>query len=219
MFSQLPRLYDDIALGDLAHLRQQCYDMLIGLAVYRRGGYTQFSFVSHDFRQIVGTGLGLDTQVQNEIIVVKAVPHGGIIALSIKRGARRLDMKWFFLIVVPILALAASREECGEMLERFSVVEAAYDAAIASKVAAPATRKAIDDFRKEGGHIYAVCKDKMSTTRWYMLGKKVKDPKVDVSKYLLESPSDVTRYAISHPPVIIQNLCGTIRQGVHLPAR
>lgn len=114
---------------------------------------------------------------------------------------------------------ALTREECSGMLERFDAVELAYDAAVLSKVAAPATVEAITRFRKEGKYIYNTCKDKMSTTRWYMLGKKVNDSKADIAKFRLESVSELTRYAITHPPVIIKNLCGTIRQGIHLPPK
>jgi hypothetical protein len=128
-------------------------------------------------------------------------------------------MKWLFLILVPLVAFGESREACARMLERFAAVEAAYDAAVTSKVAAPATYDAITRFRKEGAHIYAVCKDKMSTTRWYMLGKKINDPKVNALQYVLESPANLKQYAITHPPVIVQTLCGSIKQGVHLPAR
>lgn len=105
------------------------------------------------------------------------------------------------------------------MVEEFSSVEAAYDAVVQSGVAAPASEAAIRRFRKEGGHIYEVCKDKMPTTAWYMLGKKVRSDKVNIAMFHLESPEEIRRYAIAHPPVRTVVHCGSVRQGIHLRGR
>lgn len=127
-------------------------------------------------------------------------------------------MKLFFLLI-PMILFAASREECSRMVEAFAPLEQAYDAVVQAKVPAPASVEVIRRFREEGEHIYTVCKDRMSTTQWYMLGKKIKPYNVDIAAFELESPGDLTRYAISHPPVKTIVRCGTIRQGIHLPAR
>jgi len=126
----------------------------------------------------------------------------------------------FFLLVVPLALFAATREECAQMLEEFAPLEKAYDAVVQSQVSSPVSEKIIKEFRRKGGVIYAECKDKMSTTPWYMLGKKIDPKEVDIAKFHLPSAAELTQYALSHPPVIIKNLCGTIQQGVHpLPGR
>jgi len=122
-------------------------------------------------------------------------------------------MKLFFLII-PILLSAATREECAQRLKRFAALEKAYDAVVASGIASPVSEKVIRDFRREGGGIYADCKDKMSTTPWYMLGKKVQSHDVDPKKFHMESILELRNDAISHPPVITQVVCGTVTPGV-----
>lgn len=128
-------------------------------------------------------------------------------------------MKAIIFLLLPPLLFALSREECAHRLEKFTPLEKAYDAVLQSKIAAPYSEETIRRFRKEAGQIYTLCKDRMSTTRWYMLGKKAKDDKVDLRQFHLESANDLKNYAISHPPVIVKYLCGSIRQGTHLPAR
>lgn len=129
-------------------------------------------------------------------------------------------MKLFFLIIVPMLSLAATREECAQMLERFAPLERSYDAVVESEVASPVSERIIREFRHEGARIYGECKDKMSTTRWYMLGKKIKPHGVDLAKFHMQSVAELKSYAINNPPVITEVRCGTIRQGIHpLPGR
>jgi hypothetical protein len=55
----------------------------------------------------------------------------------------------------------------------------------------------------------------MSTTRWYMLGKKIKPYGADLAKFHMESIAELKRYAINNPPVITEVRCGTIKQGIH----
>ena len=85
---QFPGLYRHVALGDLAHLGQQRYDMFIGLAVHRGRGDAQFAFIAEDFGQRVGAGFGLDAQAEDKVIVIEGVPHGGIIAHGDKEGRK-----------------------------------------------------------------------------------------------------------------------------------
>lgn len=125
-------------------------------------------------------------------------------------------MKLLICCLLPLMLLAESREACTRMVEEFASVEAAYDAVVQSGVAAPASEAAIRRFKKEGAHIYEVCKDKMSTTAWYMLGKKVRSEKVKSGTFHLESPEELRRYAITHPPVRTVVHCGSVRQGIHL---
>jgi hypothetical protein len=122
-----------------------------------------------------------------------------------------------FLILVPVLLFGATREQCAQMVKDFEPLEKSYDAVVASGVASPVCEKIIRDFRREGGTIYTECKDKMDTTPWYMLGKKIKPYGVDIEKFHLDSPADLTRYALSHPPVVTEYRCGTVTQGIHLP--
>jgi hypothetical protein len=124
-------------------------------------------------------------------------------------------MKLFFLLIVPMIVFAATWQECTQMLERFEPLEKAYDAVLESSIAAPVSEKVIRDFRREGARIYSECKDKMSTTRWYMLGKKIKPYGVDLAKYHMPSVAELKRYAINNPPVITEVRCGTIKQGIH----
>ena len=128
-------------------------------------------------------------------------------------------MKLFFLIIVPMISLAATREECAQRLERFAALEKAYDAVVESKVASPVSEKVIRDFRREGGAIHAACKDKMSTTRWYMLGKKIEPYDVDIAKFHMENAAELRQYAVSNPPVVTEVRCGRILPGVHLPEK
>lgn len=116
----------------------------------------------------------------------------------------------FFLLLVPMVLLAGSREECARMLEHFASLEKAYDAVVQAGVAAPASETVIRRFRSEGENIYAVCQNKMSTTRWYMLGKKVRSDKVAQGDFHMQTPAELERYAISHPPVITEVRCGRI---------
>lgn len=128
-------------------------------------------------------------------------------------------MKLFFLLTLPLLLFAATREECSRMVEAFAPLEQSYDAVLQAKIPAPESVRVIIAFQKEGAKIYEVCKDKMSTTKWYMLGKKVKDHNVDIARFRLESVSELKSYALTHPPVKIINLCGSVQQGIHLPER
>lgn len=129
-------------------------------------------------------------------------------------------MKLFSLLLFPMLLLAATRHECAQMLERFAPLEKAYDAVVESKVASPVSEQVIRDFRHEGASIYGECKDKMSTTRWYMLGKKIKPYGVNLAKFHMQSVAELKSYAINNPPVITEVRCGTIQQGIHpLPRR
>jgi len=121
------------------------------------------------------------------------------------------------MLVIPLMLSAATRQECTQMLKPFSALEKAYDAVVQAGIAAPASEKVIGDFRREGGRIYAACKDKMSTTRWYMLGKKVNDGRVAAAAFHMPDVAELKRYAISHPPVVTEVRCGTVRQGIHLP--
>jgi len=122
------------------------------------------------------------------------------------------------LLLLPILLFAATKEECTKMLERFEPLEKAYDALTEAKVASPVAEQVIRDFREEGNRIYTACRDKMSTTRWYMLGKKVAPQKVDIAKYHLPSLAELEQYAVSHPPVVTEYRCGTvIQQGIKQP--
>jgi hypothetical protein len=124
-------------------------------------------------------------------------------------------MKLFSLLIVPMIVFAATRQECAQMLERFAPLERSYDAVVESGVAAPVSEQVIKEFRHEGARIYGECKDKMSTTRWYMLGKKIKPYGVDLAKYHMPSVAELKRYAINNPPVITEVRCGTIKQGIH----
>ncbi|UFS62278.1 hypothetical protein LOH54_11580 [Sulfurimonas sp. HSL-3221] len=123
-------------------------------------------------------------------------------------------MKLFFLIV-PMLLFAATRQECARMVEAFAPVGKAYDAVIEAEIPSPASEKVIRQFRSEGGKIYKRCKDRMSTTLWYMLGKKISSDKTDIASFHLENVAELTRYAITHPPVVTEVRCGTIQQGIH----
>ncbi|WP_345972475.1 hypothetical protein [Sulfurimonas diazotrophicus] len=123
-------------------------------------------------------------------------------------------MKLFFLIV-PMLLIAATRQECARMVEAFAPIEKAYDAVIEAEIPSPASEKVIRQFRSEGGKIYKVCKDRMSTTQWYMLGKKIDSEQADIASYHLENVAELKRYAITHPPVVTEVRCGTIQQGIH----
>ena len=124
-------------------------------------------------------------------------------------------MKLFFLFIVPVLLFAATRQECTRMLEAFAPVEKAYDAVVEAEVPSPTSEKVIRQFRNEGGKIYKACKDRMSTTAWYMLGKKIAPEKADIAAFHMESAAELTRYAITHPPVVTEVRCGTIQQGIH----
>ncbi len=121
------------------------------------------------------------------------------------------------LLLIPLLLSAAGRQECTEMLEAFAPLEQAYDAVVESGIASPVAEDVIRDFREEGGKIYRECKDKMSTTRWYMLGKKIAPGKVKIAEFHLPSPEELKQYAISHPPVVIDYRCGTVVQGGRQP--
>ena len=121
-------------------------------------------------------------------------------------------MKLFFLII-PLLLSAVTREECAQWLEQFAPLEKAYDAVVASGIASPVSERIIRDFRRDGERIYNDCKNKMSTTPWYMLGKKVKSYDVDIAKFHMESFAEVRQYAISNPPVITKVVCGTVTPG------
>ena len=119
-----------------------------------------------------------------------------------------------WIVLTPLLLIAATREECAKRLERFAPLEKAYDAVIASGIASPVSEKVIKDFRREGGGIYADCKNKMSTTPWYMLGKKVQSRDVDIAKFHIQSVVELRTYAINNPQVITQVVCGTVTPGV-----
>ena len=120
---------------------------------------------------------------------------------------------------MPLLLSAATREECVERLKRFAPLEKAYDAVVAAGIASPISEKVIRDFRTEGSGIYTDCKDKMSTTPWYMLGKKVQADDVKVEQFHMESAMELRSYAISHPPVIVNTVCGTVTPGANPPRR
>jgi len=122
-------------------------------------------------------------------------------------------MKLFLLLIVPLLLSAATREECAKRLEAFAPLEKAYDAVVASGVASPVSERVIREFRREGESIYTDCENKMSTTPWYMLGKKVRSYDVDIAKFHIESFAEVRQYAISNPPVIMKVVCGTVKPG------
>jgi hypothetical protein len=117
------------------------------------------------------------------------------------------------IVLFPLLLTAATREECAQRLKKFAPLEKAYDAVIQSGVASPASEKVIKDFRRVGGGIYADCKNKMNTTPWYMLGRKVQSRDVDLAKFHIQSVAELKRYAISHPPVITKVVCGTVSPG------
>jgi len=116
----------------------------------------------------------------------------------------------YFLLLVPLALLAATREECAQMVKDFTPLEAAYDAVVQSQVASPISEKVIADFRRQGNIIYTECKDKMSTTPWYMLGKKIEANAVDTRQFHMESVTELTTYAINNPPVITNYVCGTV---------
>lgn len=128
-------------------------------------------------------------------------------------------MKLLLLMVLPLLLLGATREECSRMVEAFAALEQSYDAVLQAEIPSLESIRVITAFRKEGAKIYEGCKDKMSTTKWYMLGKKVKERNVNIAKFWLESVGELKNYALTHPPVKIINLCGSVQQGVNLPAR
>ena len=116
-------------------------------------------------------------------------------------------------MIIPLMLSAATREECAKRLEQFAPLEKAYDAVVASGIASPVSERIIRDFRREGERIYNDCKNKMSTTPWYMLGKKVQSYDVDIAKFHMESFAEVRQYAISNPPVITKVVCGTVTPG------
>ena len=126
-------------------------------------------------------------------------------------------MRFVVMLTVPWLLFSATREACTERYERFRSLEAAYDAVVEAKIASPVAVEVIEAFRKEGGEIYRACRDRLSTSTWYMLGKKVEDRKVDIAKFRLQSLEDLKRYALTHPPVVTKVLCGTVTQGGRLP--
>jgi len=101
------------------------------------------------------------------------------------------------------------------MVEAFVPLEKAYAAVVQAGVASPVSEMVIRRFRSEGGKIYEVCKDRMSTTKWYMLGKKIAPEKVDIASFHLPDVAELKRYAVTHPPVVTEVRCGTIRQGIH----
>jgi len=113
-------------------------------------------------------------------------------------------------IFLPLMLAAATREECAQMVKDFAPLEAAYDAVVQSQVASPVSEKVIADFRRQGGLIYTECKDKMSTTPWYMLGKKIEANAADTAKFHMESVAQLTSYATNNPPVITKYICGTV---------
>lgn len=121
------------------------------------------------------------------------------------------------MILIPLLLFAATREECAKKLAAFEPLEKSYDAVVEAGMASPVSEKIIRDFRKEGGDIYRECKDRMSTTRWYMLGRKIDPGKVNIAKFHLPSLTELKQYAINHPPVVIDYRCGTVIQGGRQP--
>ena len=125
-------------------------------------------------------------------------------------------MKWA-LLLIPMLLFAATREECAKKLAVFESLEKAYDAVVEAGIASPVSEEIIRDFRKEGGDIYRECQDRMSTTRWYMLGKKIDPGKVNIAKFHVPSLAELKEYAITHPPVVIDYRCGTVIQGGRQP--
>jgi len=116
----------------------------------------------------------------------------------------------YILLLVPLALLAATREECAQMVKDFAPLEAAYDAVVQSQVASPVSEKVIADFRRQGSVIYTECKDKMSTTPWYMLGKKVDPNSVNAGAFHISSVAELTQYAINNPPVVTKYICGTV---------
>ncbi len=114
---------------------------------------------------------------------------------------------------MPVLVIAATREECTQMLKRFAPLEKAYDAVVQSKVASPVSEQVIAAFRRDGEIIYTECKDKMSTTPWYMLGKKIRADAVNIANFHMQSVKELRQYAITHPPVITNYVCGSVIPG------
>ncbi len=126
-------------------------------------------------------------------------------------------MRYVLLLLFPLFLSAMTREACQKRYESFKALEKAYDAVVQSKIAAPVSVEVIEKFRKEGREIYAECRDKISTSTWYMLGKKTEDAKVDSRKFRLQSLAELKQFALSHPPVVTRVLCGSVQQGVPLP--
>lgn len=126
-------------------------------------------------------------------------------------------MKYSILMLLFALQTALfAREECASMVADFEATEQAYDAVVKAGVAAPAAEKVIAEFQKTGREIYNTCKDKMSTTRWYMLGKKLKASRVNAEDFKMMSLVELQRYALSNPPVITKYYCGSIITGVQV---
>ena len=121
-------------------------------------------------------------------------------------------------VVVTVMCLssmlsAMNREECIKRFEEFKVLERAYDAVIAADIAFPIAETVITDFRREGEALYVGCKNKISTSTWYMLGKKVRTRKKNIRDFHLESPQELVIFARSHPPVVTRVLCGSVTNG------
>lgn len=118
--------------------------------------------------------------------------------------------------LMAILLLTASlfaRETCAELVASLEATEKAYDAVVKANIPSPVSQKVVREFQQQGNNVYNVCKEKMSTTKWYMLGKKLNREKVKASDFYVRSLEEMKQFAISNPPVIVERRCGRIIQG------